>query len=458
MNNDAQSKSSADSREQASSAEVQSAYMPGFGNDFETEALPGALPQGMNSPQKCNYGLYAEQLSGTPFTAPRGHNERSWCYRIRPSVKHTGRFQKIDMPYWKTAPHINDDVISLGQYRWDPIPHTQQKLNFITGMRTVSTAGDVNTQVGMAAHVYLVNDSMQDEYFYSADSELLVVPQEGRLRLCTELGVIDIEPKEIAVLPRGLVYRVELIEGPARGFVCENYGQKFDLPNRGPIGANCLANPRDFKTPVAHFEDHEVPSRIIVKWCGQFHASDIAHSPLDVVAWHGNYAPCKYDLSTFSPVGAILFDHPDPSIFTVLTAPSGIEGTANIDFVLFRERWMVAENTFRPPWYHKNIMSELMGNIYGIYDAKPEGFVPGGMSLHNMMLPHGPDADAFEGASTAELTAKKLDNTMSFMFETRFPQHLTEFAATEAPMQTSYQDCWDGIEKKFDGTPSGSWT
>ena len=458
MNNDARSKSSADSRGQTSSAEVQSPYMPGFGNDFETEALPGALPQGMNSPQKCNYGLYAEQLSGTPFTAPRGHNERSWCYRIRPSVKHTGRFQKIDMPYWKTAPHINDDVISLGQYRWDPIPHSQQTLNFITGMRTVSTAGDVNTQVGMAAHVYLVNESMQDEYFYSADSELMVVLQEGRLRFCTELGVIDIEPKEIAVIPRGLVYRVELIEGPARGFVCENYGQKFDLPNRGPIGANCLANPRDFKTPVAHFEDHEVPSRVIVKWCGQFHASNIAHSPLDVVAWHGNYAPCKYDLSTFSPVGAILFDHPDPSIFTVLTAPSGVEGTANIDFVLFRERWMVAENTFRPPWYHKNIMSELMGNIYGIYDAKPEGFVPGGMSLHNMMLPHGPDADAFEGASTAELKATKLDNTMSFMFETRFPQHLTEFAATEAPMQTSYQDCWDGIEKKFDGTPSGSWT
>ena len=458
MNNDAQSKSSADSRGQASSAVVQSAYMPGFGNDFETEALPGALPQGMNSPQQCNYGLFAEQLSGTPFTAPRGHNERSWCYRIRPSVKHTGRFQKIDMPYWKTAPHINDDVISLGQYRWDPIPHTQRKQNFVTGMRTVSTAGDVNTQVGMAAHVYLVNESMRDEYFYSADSELLVVPQEGRLRFCTELGVIDIEPKEIVVLPRGLVYRVELIEGPARGFVCENYGQKFDLPNRGPIGANCLANPRDFKTPVAHFEDHEAPSRVIVKWCGQFHASDIAHSPLDVVAWHGNYAPCKYDLSTFSPVGAVLFDHPDPSIFTVLTAPSGVEGTANIDFVLFRERWMVAENTFRPPWYHKNIMSELMGNIYGIYDAKPEGFVPGGMSLHNMMLPHGPDADAFEGASTAELTATKLDNTMSFMFETRFPQHLTEFAATEAPMQSSYQDCWDGIEKKFDGTPSGSWT
>ncbi|MGG7645193.1 homogentisate 1,2-dioxygenase [Rhodovulum sp. YNF3179] len=428
-------------------------YMPGFGNDFETEALPGALPQGQNSPQKCNYGLYAEQLSGTPFTAPRGQNERTWCYRIRPSVKHTGRFTRIDLPYFRSAPHIVEDVISLGQYRWDPVPHAEERLTFLTGMRTMTTAGDVNTQVGMAAHIYLITESMEDEYFYSADSELLVVPQEGRLRFYTELGIIDLEPKEIAILPRGMVFRVELVDGPARGFVCENYGAKFDLPNRGPIGANCLANPRDFKTPVAAFEDREVPSRVVVKWCGQFHATEIPHSPLDVVAWHGNYAACKYDLRTFSPVGAILFDHPDPSIFTVLTAPSGVEGTANIDFVLFRERWMVAEHSFRPPWYHKNIMSELMGNIYGIYDAKPEGFVPGGMSLHNMMLPHGPDRDAFEGASNAELGPEKLDNTMSFMFETRFPQHLTEFAATEAPLQETYIDCWDGLEKKFDGTP-----
>lgn len=427
-------------------------YMPGFGNDFETEALPGALPQGMNSPQKCEYGLYAEQLSGTAFTAPRGQNERTWCYRIRPSVKHTGRFTKIDMPYWKSAPNIQEDIISLGQYRWDPVPHGSDETNFITGMRSMTTAGDVNTQIGMAAHIYTATQSMTDEYFYSADSELLIVPQEGRLRFCTELGIIDLEPKEIAIIPRGLVYRVDVIEGPARGFVCENYGQKFDMPHRGPIGANCLANPRDFKTPIAAFEDKDAPSRVIVKWCGQFHETFIDHSPLDVVAWHGNYAPCKYDLRTFSPVGAVLFDHPDPSIFTVLTAPSGVEGTANIDFVLFRERWMVAENTFRPPWYHKNIMSELMGNIYGIYDAKPNGFAPGGMSLHNMMLPHGPDAAAFEGASNAELKAEKLDNTMSFMFETRFPQHLTTFAAQEAPLQDTYQDCWNHIDKKFDGT------
>lgn len=430
-------------------------YMPGFGNDFETEALPGALPQGQNSPQKCNYGLYAEQLSGTAFTAPRGQNERTWCYRIRPSVKHTGRFRKIDVPGWKTAPHVLADVISLGQYRWDPIPlpAAGEALTWITGMRTVTTAGDVNTQVGMASHVYLVTESMVDEYFFSADSELLVVPQQGRLRFCTEMGIIDLEPKEIAILPRGLVYRVEVLEGPCRGFVCENYGQKFDLPNRGPIGANCLANPRDFKTPVAAFEDREAPSRVVIKWCGQFHETRIGHSPLDVVAWHGNYCPVKYDLRTYSPVGAILFDHPDPSIFTVLTAPSGQEGTANIDFVLFRERWMVAENTFRPPWYHKNIMSELMGNIYGQYDAKPQGFLPGGLSLHNCMLPHGPDRDAFEGASNVELKPHLLRETMSFMFETRFPQHLTEWAARAAPLQDDYLDCWTALEKKFDGTP-----
>lgn len=428
-------------------------YMSGYGNDFETEALPGALPQGMNSPQKCNYGLYGEQLSGTAFTAPSHQNERTWCYRIRPSVKHTHKFTKIELPNWRSAPNIHSDIVSLGQYRWDALPHSAHALNWLTGMCTMTTAGDVNTQVGMASHIYLVTQSMVDEYFYSADSELLIVPQEGKLRFCTELGVIDIEPQEIAVIPRGLVYRVEVLEGPCRGFVCENYGQKFELPSRGPIGANCMANSRDFKTPVAAFEDRETQSKVTIKWCGQFHETSISQSPLDVVAWHGNYAPCKYDLKTFCPVGAVLFDHPDPSIFTVLTAPSGQSGTANIDFVLFRDRWMVAEDTFRPPWYHKNVMSELMGNIHGVYDAKPKGFAPGGMSLHNMMLPHGPDKNAFEGASNADLVPEKLGNTMSFMFETRFPQHLTEFAAEEAPLQDDYIDCWVDIEKKFDGTP-----
>ncbi len=429
------------------------AYMPGFGNDFETESLPGALPQGMNSPQKCNYGLYAEQLSGSPFTAPRGTNERSWLYRIRPSVKHTKRFSSVKRPRWKTAPCADDHDLPLGQYRWDPVPLPNEKTSFLDGIRTMTTAGDVMTQVGMAAHVYVVNEDMVDDYFFNADGELLIMPQEGSIRVMTEMGVMELEPAEICVVPRGMLFKVELMNGPARGYICENYGAKFTLPDRGPIGANCLANPRDFKTPVAWYEDKETSCRVHVKWCGKFFVTEIGHSPLDVVAWHGNYSPYKYDLRTFSPVGAILFDHPDPSIFTVLTAPTEEAGTANIDFVIFPPRWMVAENTFRPPWYHRNIMSEFMGLIYGQYDAKEEGFVPGGMSLHNMMLPHGPDMMGFDKGSNSELEPVKLDNTLAFMFETRYPQQLTEFAANLDTLQDDYIDCWDGLDRKFDGTP-----
>jgi len=428
-------------------------YMPGFGNDFETEALTGALPSGQNSPQRCAYGLYAEQLSGSPFTAPRGINERSWLYRIRPSVKHTGRLTRTDIPFWKTAPCLDEHDLAIGQLRWGPPPMPNAATTFVTGIRTMTTAGDVNTQTGMAAAVFLVNRSMEDEYFFNADGEMLVVPQSGGLRFWTELGRIDVTPGEICIIPRGMKFRAELLDGPARGYLCENYGAKFTLPDRGPIGANCLANPRDFKTPVAAFEDKETPSELTVKWGGKFYVTRIGHSPLDVVAWHGNYAPYKYDLRTFSPVGAILFDHPDPSIFTVMTAPSGEEGTANVDFVIFPERWSVAEHSFRPPWFHMNIMSEFMGLIYGQYDAKPDGFVPGGISLHNCMLPHGPDATAFEKASTVELKPHKLTDTLAFMFETRFPQHLTSYAASVETLQTDYIDCWAGLTKKFTGAP-----
>ncbi|MEM1048280.1 MAG: homogentisate 1,2-dioxygenase [Pseudomonadota bacterium] len=429
-----------------------SAFMPGFGNDFETEALPGALPQGQNSPQRCAYGLYAEQLSGSPFTAPRGENERSWLYRMRPSVRHTGRFARIDVPYWKTAPCTDDHDMPLAQLRWGPPPMPNETTTFVTGIRTMTTAGDVNTQTGMAAHVFLVNESMVDDYFYNADAELLIVPQDGGLMVFTELGKMDVTPGEICIVPRGMKFKVELLNGPARGYLCENYGAKFTLPDRGPIGANCLANPRDFKTPIAAYEDKTASCRLTIKWCGKFFQTEIGHSPLDVVAWHGNYAPYKYDLRTFSPVGALMFDHPDPSIFTVMTAPSETPGTANIDFVIFPERWMVAENTFRPPWYHLNIMSEFMGLIYGVYDAKPDGFVPGGMSLHNCMLPHGPDLNAFTKASTETLKPEKLGGTMAFMFETRFPQHLTAYAANLETLQDDYIDCWAGLEKTFDGT------
>lgn len=427
-------------------------YMSGFGNSFETEALPGALPVGQNSPQRCAYGLYAEQLSGTAFTAPRATNRRSWLYRIRPTLAHVGPFTKADIGQWRTAPQPDVDL-PIAPLRWDPLPIPTTPTSFVEGIRTMTTAGDAATQAGMAAHIYVATRSMVDEYLYNADGEMLFVPQQGTLRLCTEFGVVEVAAGEIAVVPRGVKMRVELPAGPVRGYICENYGSALTLPERGPIGANGLANPRDFFSPVAAYEDREVPSRLYVKWGGRLWQTEIRQSPLDVVAWHGNNAPYKYDLRRFSPVGPVLFDHNDPSIFTVLTSASDTPGTANVDFVIFPDRWLVAEHSFRPPWYHMNVMSEFMGLIYGQYDAKTGGgFVPGGASLHNMMLPHGPDADAFEKASTAELAPHKLADTLAFMFETRYPQRVSAFAAGSDTLQKEYGDYGRSLRKHFDPT------
>ena len=424
-------------------------YQTGFGNGFETEALPGALPVGRNSPQRCAYGLYAEQLSGSPFTAPREANERSWLYRIRPTVQHWGAMERMDAGLWRTAPGVGTEL-PPAPMRWSPLEIRSAPATLLDGMQTITTAGDAGSLAGMATHVYCATRSMEREAFYNADGEMLFVPQLGGLRLRTEFGVLEIEPGEIAVIPRGIKFRAELLGDVARGYLCENYGGKFTLPERGPIGANCLANQRDFLSPVAAYEEDDSPSQLIVKWGGSLWRTTLGHSPLDVVAWHGNYAPYKYDLRRFSPVGPLLFDHADPSIFTVLTSPSESPGTANVDFVCFPERWAVAENTFRPPWYHMNCMSEFMGLIYGQYDAKPQGFVPGGFSLHNTMLPHGPDVDAFEAASSADLKPHKLTNTMAFMFETRFMQRVTKFAAESPALQKDYAAYGQKLRKRFD--------
>lgn len=434
----------------ASGSGITAGYMSGFGNGFETEALPGALPIGRNSPQKCSYGLYAEQLSGSPFTAPRSTNERSWLYRIQPTVSHFGAFRPADIGLWRTAPAEAIDL-PLAPLRWDPIAIPTQPMTFVQGVTTMTTCGDAGAQTGMGAHLYFITRSMENEYFYNADGEMLFVQQEGRIRIATEFGLIEIEPGEIAVIPRGVKIRVELCAGPARGYLCENYGGAFALPERGPIGANCMANPRDFLTPVAAYEDHEGPGKMYVKWGGKLQVCDLSHSPLDVVAWHGNYAPYKYDLRKYSPIGPILFDHADPSIFTVLTSPSETPGTANIDFVIFSDRWLVAEDTFRPPWYHMNIMSEFMGLVYGQYDAKTGGgFAPGGASLHNCMLPHGPDVNAFENASNAELKPHKLEGTLAFMLETRSAQKVTSFAANHSAFQQSYASYGRNLKRHFD--------
>lgn len=430
---------------------IEPGYMSGFGNGFETEALLGALPRGRNSPQRCAYGLYAEQLSGSPFTAPKTTNERSWLYRIRPTVAHWGKFNETGIGNWLTAPQPNIGT-PVAPVRFDPVPIPDKPMSFVEGINTLTTAGDAGATSGMAAHVYTITRSMENEYFYSCDSELLIVPQLGDLKIRTEFGVIDIEPGEISVIPRGVKISVEIPSGPARGYICENYGGALTLPERGPIGANCMANPRDFLYPVAAFEDKEVPGKLYVKFGGKMYVADIDQSPLDVVAWHGNYAPYKYDLRRYSPVGPILYDHADPSIFTVLTSPSETPGTANIDFVIFCDRWLVAEHTFRPPWYHMNVMSEFMGLVYGQYDAKTGGgFVPGGASLHNTMLPHGPDKNAFENASNAELKPHKLEGTMAFMFETRFTQQVSDFALKSGILQEDYKKYGLNLKKYFTG-------
>lgn len=422
-------------------------YMSGFGNEFATEALPGALPEGQNSPQRCPYGLYAEQLSGSAFTAQA--NLRSWLYRIRPSVLHARGFTPVPHPFWRSAP-VRDGG-AIGQLRWSPAPIPADELTFIDGVRTMTAAGDVALRTGMSANLYVATSSMTDDYFYNADGELLIVPEQGELALFTEFGRLGIAPGEIAVIPCGVKFKVALPDGPARGYLCENYGAPFVLPNRGVVGANGLASPRDFLAPVAAFEEKEPPCRLTVKWSGAFYRCEIGHSPLDVVAWHGNYAPYKYDLRKFMPLGAVLFDHPDPSIFTVLTSPSNESGVGALDFVIFPQRWQVAEHTFRPPWFHTNVMSEFMGLIFGEYDAKADGFLPGGASLHNRMLPHGPDARAFAQASSAALEPQKLSETLAFMFETQLAQFPTAYALSHDTLQKDYAECWTGLRKHFDG-------
>jgi len=426
-------------------------YQTGFGNNFSSEALPGALPLGRNSPQKAPYGLYAELLSGSAFTAPRAENRRTWVYRIRPSAMHKP-FVRIDKHLLRGAP-FDEMAPPPTQLRWNPLPIPVVPTDFVEGMVTMAGNGDAATQTGMAAHIYAANRSMTERAFCNADGEMLIVPQQGRLRLVTELGVLETAPGEIALIPRGMRFRADLPDGPSRGYICENFGAAFRLPELGPIGSNGLANTRDFLTPVAAYEERDTPHELVTRFAGNLWSATMAHSPLDVVAWHGNLTPCKYDLANFMVIGSTSFDHPDPSIYTVLTSPSDTAGTANADFVIFPPRWLVGENTFRPPWYHRNVMSEFMGLIHGVYDAKAEGFMPGGASLHNAWVAHGPDAETFERASNARLEPHKVKDTMAFMFETRYALRPTRRAIEAPELQQNYFECWQGLQKHFNGKP-----
>jgi homogentisate 1,2-dioxygenase len=429
-------------------------YQSGFGNEFATEAVSGGLPQGQNSPQRHPLGLYAEQFSGTPFTAPRAQNRRSWLYRIRPSVTHRP-FEEVASRLLRSGP-FNEAPPTPNQLRWDPLPIPEAPTDFVEGLITMGGSGDPALQAGVAIHLYAANQPMRDRFFYDADGELLIVPQLGRLSIFTELGVMDAAPGEICILPRGLKFRIDLPEGAARGYVCENFGAYFRLPELGPIGANGLANARDFLAPVAAFEDREGDFRVVARFQGRLWEAPIDHSPLDVVAWHGNYAPYKYDLARFNCINTVSFDHPDPSVYTVVTSPSAVPGTANVDFAVFPPRWQVAEHTFRPPWFHRNFMNEFMGLIFGTYDAKAEGFVPGGASLHNCMSGHGPDAETYERATSAGLKPVYLENTLAFMFETQLVIRPSRFALETSIRQHEYFECWQGLKKHFGEVVSGN--
>ena len=425
--------------------------MSGFGNEFATEALAGALPRGRNSPQRCPFGLYAEQFSGTAFTAPRAANRRSWLYRIRPAVTHQA-FQRFKHRHLDER--ADDAPASPNQLRWDPVSIPAEPTDFIEGLVPMAGNGAPEAHAGCAIYVFAANRSMQRRFFYDADGELLIVPQLGTLILDTELGRIRLGPQEIAVIPRGLRFRVDLPDGEARGYVCENFGASFKLPDLGPIGSNGLANARDFLTPQARYEDIDETCELIGKFAGSLWAAKMDHSPLDVVAWHGNNAPYKYDLRRFNAMGSVSYDHPDPSIFLVLHSPSDTAGTSNIDFVVFPPRWLAMENTFRPPWFHRNVANEFMGLICGVYDAKSTGFVPGGSSLHNCMSGHGPDAATFAKAIAADTSVPAhITDTMAFMFESRSVLKPTSCALQGVPrLQDDYMSHWLGLEKRFDPT------
>jgi len=418
-------------------------YQSGFGNEFSSEALPGALPIGQNSPQKVPYGLYTELLSGTAFTVSRSEARRTWLYRIRPSANH-GQYQRLGHQLNSTL-----GAVTPNRLRWNPMPMPEVATDFIDGLMCVAANGEPGQPAGASIYRYAANQSME-RVFFNADGELLIVPQQGALKLVTELGVLEVAPLEIVVIPRGMRFRVELVDRNASGYVCENHGCALRLPDLGPIGSNGLANPRDFLAPVAYFEERDEPVQLVQKFLGELWATELDHSPLDVVAWHGNNVPYKYDLRRFNTIGTVSFDHPDPSIFTVLTSPSAIHGMANIDFVIFPPRWMVAENTFRPPWFHRNLMNEFMGLIAGAYDAKADGFSPGGASLHNCMSAHGPDHVSTEQAINAELKPHKIENTMAFMFETGQVLRPTRQALESPQLQDDYDSCWACLTKTFD--------
>nr|ALJ82903.1 homogentisate 1,2-dioxygenase [Irpex lacteus]ALJ82904.1 homogentisate 1,2-dioxygenase [Irpex lacteus] len=408
-------------------------YQVGFGNSFASEALPGVLPIGQNNPQKVKYDLYTEGINGTPFTTPRENNERTLFYRIRPSVAHLGfeltkqQNTNLEAEFSLSNPRQH---ISISQLRWDPlpIPSPNTKVTFIDGLATLLGNGGPMSREGLAIHLYSANASMEKAAFVNSDGDFLIVPVEGKLDIQTELGKLMVEPGEIAVVQRGIKWKVVLPDGSARGYIQEIFGSHYELPELGPLGANGLANVRDFEHPVAHFDIDQTPWDVIHKLGGKYFTCKQNHTPFDVVAWHGNYVPYKYDLDSFIGVGSITKDHPDPSIFTVLTARSKTPGAALADFAIFKERWDVAENTFRPPYFHRNTCMEVVGAIKGSFEGRSEDEPAGGLTYESGFSPHGINPKAFAEGTEGELVPTKIGKDSIFvLFESSMMCTITDF-------------------------------
>lgn len=437
----------------ARNAQAERQYQPGFANEFSTEALPGALPRGQNSPQQPPYGLVSELVSGTSLAAPRASNRRSYLFRIRPSTG-THVFEPFALDNFQTPPLAVAPY--PGALRWNPFPLGEVHGDFIEGIETIAANGSPGGHAGMALHVYRATRSMGERVFSNGDGDMLVLPQQGSLRIVTELGVLDVGPGEFALLPKGIKFRVELTSPVARGFICENYGLPFVLPDLGLIGSHGLANSVDFLTPVAAYEDSDTPCQLIHKFAGNFWSAHIDHSPFDVVAWRGNWAPCKYDMHNFAVVGALSHDHPDPSIFCALSSPSDAVAGGNVDFMILPPRWIVAEHTFRPPGFHRNAVAEILGLLQGAHDARSSDFLPGAMSLTNNWVAHGPDTSSFEAARTAPLEPRYDGETLVFMLETRFPLQLTQQGMQAANRNVDCARKWAGFQKRFPGSVAQS--
>lgn len=453
---------------------IDDAYQTGFGNTFESEVLPGALPIGRNNPRLVPYNLYTEQLSGTAFTAPRCENRRVWLYRIQPSVV-AGDARPVvtsdDAPCYFGGCDPRECRTEVNPLRWRPFPMvtpttntTRPPTDFVSGTKLMCHGGDPAVKDGLAIYMYSFDASMStaQRVMYNADGDFLLVPQQGTLQVVTEVGTLVVEPCQICMIPRGMVFQINLASSSssneaARGYLLEIYKGGLQLPELGPIGSNGLANARDFHYPnascVLSKSEYETPHQILSKMDARLYEKASSHSPFNVVAWHGNYLPYKYDLRRFCAVNSVTYDHLDPSIYTVLTCQTDHAGTALADFVIFPPRVMATDfNTFRPPWFHRNTMSEFMGLIEGKYDAK-EGFMAGGASLHNCMTPHGPDTDTHTKATNDPCESPtKFEGGLAFMFETCLPLKVAPEALDNAEWrETKYAECWQGLADNFTG-------